>query len=146
MPQISDAGKTFASPTKIKRTCILHKRSVYLKAFLPAILWALAILVLSVAAGTQMPSLMRQLLSADKLMHAFAYFVLTALLLYGFRRNAYPHNKAAIAVILIASAYGAGMEILQYSFFSHRHFEIWDIVANIIGSFISVFVSYFFIK
>jgi VanZ family protein len=104
-----------------------------LKSFLPAILWALIILVLSAAPGKSMPPLFRDLLSFDKLAHAAAYFVLTALTLWGLRMKGFRRWKAATAAAAACALYGVIIEIMQFAFFPQRYFEVNDIIANIIG-------------
>ena len=89
---------------------------------------------------------MPNLLEPDKLAHAGAYCVFSTLLVFGFSRNGYGFWKAVWIGVLFAASYGVLMEIVQYSFFPRRYFEIWDIVANIIGCLVSILVSYIVIK
>ncbi|MDX1939783.1 MAG: VanZ family protein [Saprospiraceae bacterium] len=125
---------------------IYKNRGINLKTFIPAIVWALTILLLSVMSGLHLPKIAEKIISTDKLAHAAAYMVFCVLLMYGLRRNKVAFSNAALVSVVMGSIYGVLMEVLQYSFFPHRYFEVWDIVANIIGSLISVLVSYFFIK
>lgn len=117
-----------------------------MKAYIPAIAWALTILVLSLVSGLHLPKIAEKIISTDKLAHAAAYLVFCTLMMYGLRRNKVAFSNAALVSVAMGSTYGVLMEVLQYSFFPYRYFEVWDIVANIIGSLISVLVSYFFIK
>lgn len=89
---------------------------------------------------------MPNLLEADKLAHAGAYCVLTTLLIFGFARSGHTFWWAILYSILLAGGYGVLLEVIQYSFFPRRYFEVWDIVANIIGCLISILVSFFVIK
>ncbi len=125
---------------------IFTHNSQQLKYYIPALLWGLTILTLSIVSGVRLPRLAESIIGTDKLAHAAAYCVFCTLLLYGFRRNEMPFRRAALLAVCIGSGYGLLMECLQYQFFPHRYFEVWDIVANIIGSLLSVLVSYFFIK
>ncbi len=104
------------------------------------------ILMLSIAAGIRLPKVAIDLISPDKLAHATAYFVFCSTLVYGWQRNGIAVSRTLWMSLTVSAAYGVSMEILQYGFFPHRYFEVWDIVANIIGSIISVLVSYFIIK
>lgn len=124
----------------------LSKQKNHLKAFIPAIIWGLTILILSIISGVNLPKIAPKIISTDKLAHAAAYFVFCTTLIYGLTRNRFAFSRAVLTGLMISIGYGVVMEILQYSFFPHRYFEVWDIVANIIGSLISVLVSYFFIK
>lgn len=119
---------------------------VKLKYFVPGILCGIAILVLSIAAGIKLPKVAGDLISPDKLAHAAAYVVFCSTLIFGFHRNQIALFRTLGISLAISVGYGILMEILQYSFFPYRYFEVWDIVANIIGSIISVLVSYFIIK
>lgn len=56
-----------------------------------------------------------------------------------------PHSLNAFGVVGLCSVYGLFMEILQFTFFPGRYFEVLDIIANIIGSFAGLFVFKFFI-
>ncbi|MBK7871574.1 MAG: VanZ family protein [Saprospiraceae bacterium] len=124
----------------------MSNRRINLKAYIPAIAWALTILVLSLVSGLHLPKIAEKIISTDKLAHAAAYLVFCTLMMYGLRRNKVAFSNAALVSVAMGSTYGVLMEVLQYSFFPYRYFEVWDIVANIIGSLISVLVSYFFIK
>ncbi len=125
---------------------IYQNRRINLKAFIPAMAWGTIILILSIVTGLNLPKIGEKIIATDKLAHAAAYLVLATALLYGFRRNNIAFFTAAGVSVLISAGYGVVMEILQYAFFPYRYFEVWDIVANIIGSIGSVLVSHFFIK
>lgn len=117
-----------------------------MKKFIPAIAWGTVILVLSIVSGLKLPKVAADIIAPDKLAHAGAYFLFCALLIYGFHRKVTQPFRTLWMSFLLSAGYGFLMEVLQYSFFPHRYFEVWDIVANIIGSMICVLVSYFFIK
>ena len=84
--------------------------------------------------GQQLPKI-DWLMTPDKFGHAAVYGVLTVGVYYSLR----PYIKSIIRnrwlAFGIASIYGIAMEVVQYAFFPGRYFEIWDIVANIIGAF-----------
>lgn len=86
------------------------------------------------------------LLEPDKLAHAAAYFVLAGFLLWGFHRTVGVSPVVLAAAIVISSLYGASMEVIQYTFFPNRYFEVNDIIANIIGSILGVLGINFLIK
>lgn len=75
-----------------------------------------------------------------------AYFVMAALLLWGFHRTIGISPATMTVAILASSLYGIGMEFIQYAFFPNRFFEVLDIIANIIGSVLGVFGLNFLIK
>ncbi len=107
-------------------------------------MWAAVILALSTGASVQTPQTFNWL-EPDKLAHGAAYFLLASLLLWGLRRSERLRPGPAGWAILFCCAYGTALECVQYAFFPGRFFEVLDIIANIIGSFASVFV-YFLIK
>ncbi|MFN0013568.1 MAG: VanZ family protein [Saprospiraceae bacterium] len=105
------------------------------KAFLPALIWLVAIIFLSTKGGVSVPSF--DLLQTDKLAHAAAYALLTGLLLWGMERQPGTNGIRLIHVlgaILFAFAFGALMEYVQFRFFPDRMFEYDDMLANAIGA------------
>ena len=78
---------------------------------------------------------------ADKLTHFIFYSVMTGLFINAFKSKA---NIFQIALCFTMS-FGMYMEILQKLFNAGRHFDIFDILANIIGSLIGALV-YLMIK
>jgi len=121
-----------------------------LKYFLPAILWSIVIFILSTRSGINLPESWMDFISWDKFGHAVVYCILTILLLIGsYQKNAKHDLGRAILTlgVIISSIYGISMEIVQYSFFPGRFFEVMDIIANIIGSLIGLIIfKHFFTK
>ena len=112
--------------------------------FTPAILWALLILGLSTMPGNSLPDFdWGHLLQADKLGHLVVYGIFTSTLLWGSRQWFYPDRipqYMIITAVLMAILYGILMEWLQWQFFPGRNFDVLDIIANIIGSFIGLII------
>ena len=102
----------------------------------------MVILYLSGGPGVSLPSSWADLFSVDKFAHAVVYAILTFLLLVGYHRQ---KEKQVLSIVLLLSAvfgssfYGFLMELMQYFVFPGRFFEVMDIIANIIGSFIGLF-------
>jgi len=113
-----------------------------LKYYIPAILWSLLIFFLSTMGGINLPSSWLDLISLDKVGHLVVYGILCALFLGAFTQNRkLSLEKKMVTIALgISIIYGIGMEVIQYSFFPGRFFEIPDIIANIIGSFLGVYL------
>ncbi len=109
-----------------------------MKSYLPAIGWSVVILVLSTRATVNLPESWSDLFAPDKVGHAFVYGVQTWLLLRAFRQKAL--EKAVFWALLISISYGILMEVIQYTFFPNRFFEVFDIIANISGSLIGLFL------
>jgi len=117
-----------------------------LKGFFPAIGCALAILFLSSKAGIDLPESWMDFIAMDKLGHAVVYGALTYLLLRGFKkedRTGFAGNTA-VSALIISIVYGISMELMQYLFFPGRFFEVYDIIANIIGSIIGRYIFKYF--
>jgi VanZ family protein len=111
------------------------------KYYLPALIWLAIISWLSVNSGTPMPKF--DLFSADKLFHAAAYALLTALLFWG-RSKSGPtpiplHQQ--VLIFVLATGYGAFMEWIQGTFFPNRSFEYDDMLANASGAFLAIIVA-----
>lgn len=119
-----------------------------LKYFTPAILWSLLILFLSSGPGVQLPPSVFDLLEVDKLGHLIFYGILAFLIAYAlFKGSSTIRKKILFNALIISSIYGICLEIMQYSFFPNRYFEIWDIIANISGSLLGILIfKYIFFK
>jgi len=98
---------------------------------------ALAILSLMSAKKAQQISPM-DFLGGDKVAHLVAYALLSFLVMYALNRNL--EKKNWIWIMLACIIYGIILECLQYVFFTGRHFEILDIIANIIGCILGILV------
>jgi|688.fasta_scaffold1493227_2 VanZ family protein len=110
------------------------------KPFLPALAWLVIITWLSVNSGMPMPKF--NLFSADKLFHAAAYALLTALLLWGRSKSGplpIPRSHQTL-IFLLATGYGAFMEWIQGTFFPNRSFEYDDMIANTAGVFLAIMI------
>ncbi len=95
--------------------------------------WAVVIFILSTMPGQQLPKI-DWLMTPDKFGHAAVYGVLTVGVYYSLRPYLKSMKSNRWLAFGIASFYGIAMEVIQYAFFPNRYFEIWDIVANIIGA------------
>lgn len=109
-----------------------------IKAFLPAIGWALFIFTLSAGPGISLPVEWWKLFSPDKWGHAIVYGILSVLILWGFAKIGKTGSPFVFWGFSIAAGYGIAMELMQYTFFPGRYFEVLDIIANIIGSIIGL--------
>lgn len=117
-----------------------------MKYFIIAIIWSVIIAVLSFAPNSSLPEIKLNFFEPDKLAHAGVYFLLNAFLLWGFWQNGRLEAKTIWWCFGLSCAYGILMECAQYAFFPHRYFELYDIIANIIGSLLGLIVAFFLIK
>ena len=118
---------------------IYKKVDFKLKNYTPALIWAAIILYLSASSGIKVPETLSDLIGMDKLGHLVIYAVFTVLLLFGVSKNRNLNQSSLIFVVVLSSGYGVLMEVMQFTFFKGRYFEVLDIIANIIGSFVGLF-------
>jgi VanZ family protein len=113
-----------------------------LKYLAPALLWALVILWLCAIPGQDIPNW--KLLSFDKAGHAFLFFTLTVLLLWGFYKTG---NKHFLLISFsVAIIYGGATELMQQYWFENRKADILDFIANAFGSLVALAVYFFFLR
>ena len=107
-------------------------------SFIPSILWAIIIFILSILPGSSVEKLnWFDFLYIDKAAHCIFYAVLVFLILWAVKAcNNDVTGHIKYKVITVSIFYGVIIEYLQFQFFEDRHFEILDIMANIIGSFL----------
>ena len=98
-----------------------------------AIGWTVLIAVLCLVKFTDLPSL--GVSGGDKYVHFTLHFVFTLLWgLYAWnKQNEMGLNKIAI-IIVISICYGILIEILQETFTTTRHADIFDVLANGTGA------------
>ena len=106
--------------------------------YIPLLFWTGLIIHLSTGPGVQIPFNWGNVIGIDKIAHLLFYGIHTGLLIWtlnNFQWVAAP-NKWLIIAFCLSALLGIAMEIVQYSFYPNRYFEIFDIIANIIGSLI----------
>lgn len=108
-----------------------------LKYLWPALLWALIILFLSAhpQMGIAKPW---WVLQPDKIGHAGAYALLAFLLRYAFVPIHWP--------ILIGTVYGILIEFMQQVFFYGRQLDVLDMLANLVGCCLGVWIFPYFAR
>ena len=81
----------------------------------------------------------------DKILHLTFYATLA--FLSNYQEVFLEHSRLkAWMVFLFCTLYGIGIEIIQGTLIEERYFELWDLIANIIGIIIGIIVSNFFFK
>ncbi|MDZ7742345.1 MAG: VanZ family protein [Bacteroidota bacterium] len=116
-----------------------------LKNFWPITLWALFVFILSAIPGNSIPRLPSffDWLKPDKIVHLVFYGVFTFLLLHGLVKQYGAGNKRFMYKIVAFNTgmvFGLLMEVLQYYEFSGRNGNIYDFIANTIGSLIGIWI------
>ena len=119
-----------------------------MKRFLPAVIWSLVILLLSILPGSSLPKVgWKSFLEFDKIAHAGVYFVLVVITAMSLKASIKARLVKNLAlVVLVCSLYGILLEVIQYIFLSDRFFEIPDIIANISGSILGSIIVYLILK
>lgn len=111
---------------------------MFIRYNLPAIVWSVIILVLTLSPGVYIPQEFDwNLIRADLLAHFFVFAVLVFLMMQGFTRqhtNASLRSNATVYAVVIAVVYGGVLEVIQ-GFIPERSFDYFDMVANAVGSF-----------
>ncbi|WP_020538365.1 VanZ family protein [Lewinella cohaerens] len=103
------------------------------------LVWTVVIFYLSTMPGPQLPRI-DWLMTPDKFGHVAVYGILAMGIFFSIK-SYYTSSKTVYRwSFLLASGYGVAMELIQFSFFPDRYFELWDIVANIIGAFIALWL------
>ena len=113
------------------------------KYLVAALAWAVLILVLTLTPGKSVPDL--TLFDYDKLGHAGIFLIQSYLLIMGFYKKSPGRegiHKYAIIGCTLAILYGFLIEFMQ-NFIPGRSMEVYDAVANIIGSFFGLVLFYF---
>ncbi len=106
-----------------------------------AVVWAIFILVAStVGVGFNLPSTWADVISWDKVAHAFVYAVLCFLLIESFAKGR-DFKLVVVLATAISIVYGVSIEFLQYTFFPNRYFEVFDIFANIVGNIVGAMTA-----
>jgi len=112
---------------KIKR--ILSRRY-------PAILWTLVIFILLALPGTMLPSEGNfKIPNFDKYVHVsiFCLFVLLWSIYYGAKPDT-KNGHIFFVIFIIACLYGTAMEFVQKYFIPFRDFDLYDILADVVGA------------
>jgi len=80
----------------------------------------------------------------DKIVHTSLYTILGILTFYGWTKQSSffgLHRKTVIKIIILLSAYGLLIEVMQETLTTDRHFEWLDELADIGGSVIGVLIA-----
>lgn len=113
--------------------------SLRLKTFIPFLIWALIILYLSAFPG---PQIEIDFMPPDKLGHFLAYAGLSGWAMFGIGLSYRQFSqRAMILIFLLTASYGVAMEVMQYLFFPNRYFEYGDMLANVLGCILGIFVT-----
>ena len=116
------------SPDNMKRP---PARIAHLGRLSIPVVWAGMICWLSLSASPPTPP---GILGWDKLLHAAAYALLALAVAQYLQLHIADSRRAAIYAVLLATAYGGLMELLQLTLQTGRTAEWGDLVANAVGA------------
>ncbi|MBW7847434.1 MAG: VanZ family protein [Bacteroidales bacterium] len=117
------------------------RKCVHLKNWLPAIAWALFVLILTTVPGKYFPKVTRFIdwLSPDKVVHLLMFGILAFLTAFPFQKpftEQKRRSSISFFVILSGAAYGGLTELLQAYVFIGRSGNLYDFLADVVGTLI----------
>jgi VanZ family protein len=103
--------------------------------YLLSLVWTLIILYLSLGKIPDNEQLKINIPHLDKVVHLTMYFIYTSLLLI---ENKKQKKSTTVLIVLYTVLFGATMEILQYSLFTYRSGDFYDLLFNVLGVLLSL--------
>lgn len=103
-----------------------------------AVLWTFTIIVLCLESTNNLPKI--KVKEIDKLVHACIHFVFTFLWFLTFINFKLNFKKAILCAFLFSMFFGISLEILQKLLTTTRQADILDVLANVAGAFLAVFL------
>lgn len=105
-----------------------------IRYFWEAIVWALIIIILSLASFNNIKEITPSFEHMDKIIHFAMYFGFMFFLLWGYKKFYGKINKQQILIsLIIAIIFGTSLELIQYYFTDGRSGDLFDELANIAG-------------
>lgn len=110
--------------------------------------WALLIAIASLAPSTSFGEVGIEIRHLDKVVH-FTMYLILAFLASGALRyseigkvelSTRSRSLEYLWIFLFLGGYGFFLEVLQELMNMGRHFDVWDIIANIAGTFTGIFI------
>jgi VanZ family protein len=103
--------------------------------FIPAVIWISLVVILSLLPQSSVSKYQWwHFQHSDKVIHAGIYAVMAVALLYGFQGARQGKAKQYFYTLVFCLLIGIFLEGMQQTKLIGRHFEILDIIANIIGA------------
>lgn len=129
------------TPKKIEGASSFRKRGIQ---WFASSAYAAFLLIVSLLPDGNLPSVPNwfSLFSPDKVAHFGAYGLFALLLSVSFSKSRI--KRVVLYAVSVAAVYGVVMEILQGISGTGRHFDLVDMVANLLGAILGGFVYYLF--
>ena len=103
----------------------------------PAMAWFLLITVLSLMSASRLQiGNLNEISGIDLVAHVILYGIFTYLLLWGISKAEFSIRHKVWKVIILSTSVGILMECLQYKIGNGRNFDFFDIIANIVGTYL----------
>ena len=119
---------------------------IFTKAYRPAWIWALVILLLTLSPGQFIPKVdYWSIVSLDKYIHMGIFFIQVLLVLHGAKTLKILTIRNYFLYAAIGTFYGIAIELIQ-QFIPLRSFEVNDMLANMAGAILAATLFYFFEK
>lgn len=111
-----------------------------------ALLWTGLVLFLCLVQSNKIPVV--NIENLDKIVHAFFHFVFTSLWILFFKTQIKDPDsyKPYIISFLFSVLFGITIEIMQGQYTTTRKEDALDVVANIIGAFLAVFLIFLYFR
>jgi VanZ family protein len=115
---------------------LAKRKKISFSYFVPAILWALFILMVCLVSPKYIPVVEFNLFAPDKLAHLLLFGLLCQLLAWGSVKNRLSAHRDILLAMGITIVYGALIELLQMLMRNGRSADIDDILADAAGAFL----------
>ncbi len=112
---------------------------IMLRKLWPALAWAVVIIILMSLPGSMLPKARSpwNFLAFDKIIHAFIFFILSFLLMRGFflqHKHQFLRSNHLLMAIVVGIVFGGLSELWQAVINTARSADIYDFIADSIGS------------
>jgi VanZ family protein len=111
----------------------MNKKSILIHYWLVVAGWILAVFYLATLQAEEIPGSVT--LFPDYVNHGAASFLLSFLLIVAIQRTWHlPLARTCVIVIGFALVFGLSIELVQQYLTTTRHFSLWDLLADVIGT------------
>lgn len=116
---------------------------MFKRPLLPGLLWTLLIAALTLMPGNYIPKITTFLdwFGPDKILHLLLFGIYSFLLLEGFRRqqgNSLLQKHPIFVALLIGIVFAIFTEVMQMHVIPGRHGNIYDFLADVLGSILGI--------
>ncbi len=109
--------------------------------YIPALVWALIILVLTLTPGNYIPQPPWDIFQFDKLVHCFIFFMQALLTLRGaYFRQQLNNTRTYLFIFLLCTLFGISIELIQ-DYVPGRSMSPADAIANTTGTLLGLWLG-----